>query len=67
VGPICWQLFAIVVGSGIFVGFRASTFNNMSERIAQALRKDFYESVLNKDVEFFELNRTGDLCKFSSL
>jgi ABC-type bacteriocin/lantibiotic exporter with double-glycine peptidase domain len=36
----------------------------MSERIAKNLRRDFYDSVLNKDVEFFEHNRTGDLCKF---
>jgi ABC-type bacteriocin/lantibiotic exporter with double-glycine peptidase domain len=36
----------------------------MSERIARELRKDFYSSVLSKDVEFFEENRTGDICKF---
>lgn len=54
VGPICWQLFAIVIGSGVFVTLRAVSFNTMSEKIAEALRRDFYESILNKDVEFFE-------------
>lgn len=35
----------------------------MSERIARELRLDFYQSLLSKDVEFFESNRTGDLRK----
>jgi hypothetical protein len=39
----------------------------MSEKIAVKLRKDFYDSVINKDVEFFENNRTGDLRKRSLL
>lgn len=61
VGLICIELFIIVFVCGIFVGLRAFNFNTMSERIARELRKDFYESVINKDVEFFENNRTGDL------
>jgi ABC-type bacteriocin/lantibiotic exporter with double-glycine peptidase domain len=35
----------------------------MSERIAKSIRKDFYESTINKDVAFFDERRTGDLSK----
>lgn len=61
VGPIVWELFAIVFVAGIFVGIRARTFNAMSEKIALSLRRDYYTIVLNKDIEFFEANRTGEL------
>jgi len=40
----------------------------MSERIAKNLRGDFYESIINKDIAFYDERRTGDLSKsiFSS-
>ena len=38
-------------------------YNVISERIALNLRQDLYESLLNKDVEFFDSKKTGDLCK----
>jgi ABC-type multidrug transport system fused ATPase/permease subunit len=40
---------------------RAAIFNILSERIARNLRKDFYESLMYKDVAFYDANRTGDL------
>lgn len=43
---------------------RAYLFTIMSERISRNLRHDFYESVINKDVAFFDERRTGDLRKF---
>ena len=46
------------------MGIRARTFNAMSEKIALSLRRDYYTIVLNKDIEFFEANRTGELRKF---
>ena len=42
---------------------RAYLFSIMSERISRNLRHDFYESVINKDVSFFDESRTGDLRK----
>ena len=33
----------------------------MSERIARNMRNDLFESVINKDVSFFDERRTGDL------
>ena len=35
----------------------------MSERIARNLRSDFYESIINKDIAFYDERRTGDLSK----
>ena len=42
---------------------RAYLFSIMSERISRNLRHDFYESVINKDVSFFDESGTGDLRK----
>jgi len=38
-------------------------YNVISERIAKNLRKDLYQSLVNKDVEFFDGRKTGDLRK----
>lgn len=46
--------------SAICVGFRAAIFNILSERIARNLRKDFYESMVHKDIAFYDERRTGD-------
>ena len=46
------------------VGFRASTFNIMSERVSKNIRTDYYTSVINQDVAFFDDRRTGDLRKY---
>ena len=40
---------------------RAAIFNILSERIARNLRRDFYDSILEKDITFFDARRTGDL------
>lgn len=42
---------------------RAAIFNILSERISRKLRKDFYESLLSKDIAFYDERRTGDLSK----
>ena len=43
---------------------RAYLFSIISERISRNLRHDFFESIINKDVAFFDERRTGDLRKF---
>ena len=42
---------------------RAATFNILSEKIAKNLKRDYYESIVNKDIAFFDTRRTGDLSK----
>lgn len=61
VGTLCLYMLIIILISGICVGMRAAIFNILSERIARNLRKDFYESIVNKDIAFFDERRTGDL------
>ena len=63
IGDYCLYMLAIIIVSGICVGMRAAIFNILSERIARNLRRDFYESILNKDIAFFDERRTGDLGK----
>ena len=48
------------------MGLRGFLFNKMSEKIARNIRKDFYESVINKDVAFYDERRTGDLSKLNT-
>lgn len=54
-------MLIIIFVAGICVGMRAAIFNILSERIARNLRRDFYESIISKDIAFFDERRTGDL------
>ena len=38
-------------------------YNVVSERIAKNLRSDLFNSIIRKDVEFFDSRKSGDLCK----
>ena len=42
---------------------RAAIFNILSERIARNLRKDYFTSILEKDIQFYDERRTGELSK----
>ena len=54
--------FGIVIGiQAVSISLRAFIFNSISERIARNLRRDYYESMLRKDVAFFDDKKTGDL------
>lgn len=61
VKKLCAELFIIVLITGFAVAMRSATFNIMSERIAKKLRMDYFDNVLNKDIAFFDEQRTGDL------
>lgn len=37
-------------------------YNVISERIAKNLRSDLFQSLIRKDVEFFDSMKSGDLC-----
>jgi len=57
---ILWYLVIVVVSA--FAGaWRQYLFNSMSERIAQNLRNDYYVSLINKDIAFFDERKSGDL------
>jgi len=52
---------AIVVGTAIFVFARGASFNTMSDAIAKNIRYDVFFSIINKDVAFFDENKTGEM------
>ena len=52
---------AIVVGTALFVFARAASFNTMSDAIAKNIRYDVFFSLINKDVAFFDENKTGEM------
>jgi ABC-type bacteriocin/lantibiotic exporter with double-glycine peptidase domain len=58
---LCWQLVLINLAASICVFIRGTIFNLMSEKVARSLRGDLYASIMNKDVEFFDSRKTGDL------
>jgi ATP-binding cassette subfamily B protein len=51
----------VVILSALANAFRSLIFHSMSERIARNLRQDFYNSIVNKDVAFFDERKSGDL------
>lgn len=61
IGTLCLYMLIVILFAGICVGFRAAIFNILSERIAMKLRRDFYTSIIEKDIAFFDERRTGDL------
>lgn len=55
---INWMI-PIVAGSAIFTWVRGTTFNTMGEKIAKEIRYDLFYFTINKDVGFFDENKTG--------
>lgn len=49
----------IVLVSGICVGIRSIIFNILGERISRNLRKEYFDKILRKDIEFFDGQKTG--------
>jgi len=51
----------MVVVSSTAAAFGGYIFRTMSERIALNIRNDFYVSIVNKDIAFFDERKSGDL------
>jgi len=52
-------MIPIIAGSAIFTWVRGTTFNTMGEKIARDIRYDLFYFTINKDVGFFDENKTG--------
>lgn len=61
IGIYCLYMAGITLFSAISVWYRAYSFNVISERIAVMLRYDLFLAVINKDVGFFDTEKTGDI------
>lgn len=57
----CLQMLGVVLLSALTTSVRAYTFNKLSEEVAAVIRYDLFWSILNKDVSFFDENKTGEL------
>lgn len=52
----------VIFMSGIFAGFlRASIFGAAAERMVARMRNDLYSSILEQDVAFFDVHKSGEL------
>ena len=59
---VCTLLISNLIQiSSVGVFLRGMLYNLVSERIGRNLRNDLYKSLVNKDVEFFDSKKTGDL------
>jgi ABC-type multidrug transport system fused ATPase/permease subunit len=59
-GAILGLIVFFVVGA-VASFFRASLFTVAAERMVARLRKDVFGAILNQEVGFFDVNRTGEL------
>lgn len=51
----------VCVISAFCVWYRAYLFNTMSEKIAKLIKYDFVSSLINKDITFFDSQKTGEI------
>ncbi|CAI0454230.1 unnamed protein product, partial [Linum tenue] len=55
------EIFLIVVIGSICTAIRAWLFASASERVVARLRKDLFSHVLNQEIAFFDVTKTGEL------
>lgn len=60
-GIITLILFAIVVVTGIFTGFRAFLFQLAGERTVARLRKRLFDAIIVQEIAYFDETKTGEL------
>ncbi|KAI3730633.1 hypothetical protein L1987_61805 [Smallanthus sonchifolius] len=54
-------IFLIVIIGSICTALRAWLFSSASERIVAALRKNLFTHLINQEIAFFDVTRTGEL------
>lgn len=58
---LCGWMILVFVASAGFTMIRGYTFNSMSEKIARHIRYDLVYFLINKNVGFYDENKTGEL------
>ena len=51
----------VCVISAFCVWYRAYCFNTIGEKIAKLIKYDFVSSLINKDITFFDSQKTGEI------
>ncbi|KAJ8470078.1 hypothetical protein OPV22_024421 [Ensete ventricosum] len=55
------EIMVIVVVGSICTALRAWMFNSASERVVARLRKDLFGHLMNQEIAFYDVTRTGEL------
>ncbi|OWM90366.1 hypothetical protein CDL15_Pgr014668 [Punica granatum] len=55
------QIFLIVVVGSVCTAVRAWLFSSASERVVARLRKNLFSHLINQEIAFFDVTRTGEL------
>lgn len=55
------QFLGLMVLSGFFGFTRAVSYNLLGEKVTLQLRQDLFSRLVEKDIEFFDRNRSGEL------
>lgn len=56
-----WKWLVIIIASTIASFLRDFIFAIASEKLGVSLRQKLYDTVIRKDISFFDDNRTGDI------
>ena len=48
----------------VFAGIRDLVYGISSEKIGKSVRIRFYESIIRKDIGFYDDRKVGDICKY---
>lgn len=56
-----FTIISIVVGGSICTALRAWLFTSASERVVARLRKNLFSHLINQEIAFFDVTRTGEL------
>ncbi|VAI36866.1 unnamed protein product [Triticum turgidum subsp. durum] len=59
-GTILYIVLIVVTGS-VCTALRAWLFNSASERVVARLRQDLFSHLINQEIAFFDVTRTGEL------
>ncbi|XP_047086047.1 uncharacterized protein LOC124697507 [Lolium rigidum] len=59
-GTILYIVVIVVTGS-VCTALRAWLFNSASERVVARLRQDLFSHLINQEIAFFDVTRTGEL------
>ncbi|KAL3716600.1 hypothetical protein ACJRO7_008216 [Eucalyptus globulus] len=55
------EIFLIVVTGSVCTALRAWLFSSASERVVARLRKNLFSHLINQEIAFFDVTRTGEL------
>jgi hypothetical protein len=57
------EIYPLKFGA-INVGFRSAQFVMLADNVSGRIRSDFFASIANKDLSFFDRVNVGEICKF---